>query len=205
MVPINGRPFLEYQLELIRRFGCDRVLLLVGHLAEYIERYFQNGTRWNLVISYSKEPSPLGTAGALKLASAQLEDQFLLLNGDTYLAIDYREMMKRFSEQDGTCGMMAVYANPDGIAPNNVEVSGQGMVVRYDKTRSEGLTHVDAGAYVFRKRILDLIPSDAVASLEEDVFPQLASRDDLAAYPVQERYYDIGTFERLAVAKKAIS
>ena len=203
MVPIRGRPFLEYQIEWIRHFGFNRILLLVGYLAENIERYFQDGQRWGLSISYSHESSPMGTAGALKLASDRLEDRFLLLNGDTYLPITYTDMVKRFMECR-QIGLMAVYKNTGAIAPNNVLVSDQGLVTRYDKKVPIGLTHVDAGAYAFRKSVLDRIPAGTVTSLEGHIFPELVSAGELMSYPVRERYYDIGTFKRLSVAEKAL-
>jgi NDP-sugar pyrophosphorylase family protein len=203
MVLIHGRPFLEYQLEWVQRFGFNRVLLLTGFRAETIEHHFGDGRRWNLEIRYSVEPSPMGTAGALKLAAAFLDDEFLLLNGDTYLPIDYGRMVRSFDSR-AAMGLMAVYANPDSIAPNNVEVSGDDRVVRYDKSRSQGLNGVDAGAYVLSKRILAVIPSGRPSALEGEVFPILAQTNELKAYRVAERYYDIGTFERLALAEQVI-
>lgn len=204
LVNIHGRPFLEYQIEWLRRCGFNRFLMLVGYLAEAIERHFQDGRRWEVTIAYSCERSPMGTAGALKFAASRLEDQFLLLNGDTYLPINYAQMAARFSTCNGT-GLMAVYSNPEGLVPNNVALSADGRVCRYDKTSSSGLTHVDAGAYGFRKRVLDLIEPKSFRGLEEHVFPRLAREDELVGYPVRERYYDIGTFERLRLAEQAMS
>lgn len=204
MVPIRGRPFLEYQVDLLRRSGLTRILLLVGYLADVIQRHFDDGRRWGMTITYSVETSPLGTAGALKCAERDLDDRFLLLNGDTYLPIDYADMAARCLTIQVT-GLMAVYANPEGIVPNNVVRAPDGRIVRYDKTRSGELTHVDAGAYAFRKVVLDLIERDGPRSLEEHVFPRLARDGQLQAYPVSERYYDIGTFERLVLAERMLS
>lgn len=203
MVAINGKPFLEYQLEWLHRCGFRRILLLTGYLSDAIKDHFQDGRRFDLSIDYSVEATPLGTAGALKWAEARLEDSFLLINGDTYLAIDYGVMVARF-ETSGTPALMAVYGNADGIVPNNVAVSTEGLVSRYDKQRSAGLTHVDAGAYVFRKQVVDGIPSGRVCSLEGEIFPALVASGELGAYPVTDRYYDIGTFERLALAAQVI-
>ncbi len=200
MVPIHGRPFLEYQIEWIRREGFDQILLLVGYLADQIERHFSDGSRWGVSIRYSREPSLMGTAGALKVASRQLQETFLLLNGDTYLPMDYGKFVRRFQEV-GTTGLIAVYENSEAVAPNNVRVSSEGLAVRFDKGDRGAMTHVDAGAYLFRKRVLERIPAGGPASLEGEVLPKMALEQDLTAYPITERYYDIGTFERLTLAE----
>lgn len=203
MTPVRGRPFLEHQLDLIRRQGVERVLLLVGYLYDVIERHFEDGRRFGLRIQYSREASPMGTAGALRQAGDLLEDRWLLLNGDTYLDADYAAMAGRFDR--ATCEvLMAVYGNEDRIAANNVRLGPGGRVECYDKRQADKATHVDAGAYVFRKQALQHIPPGRPASLEGDLFPDLARDGGLAGYPVTRRYYDIGTFERLSAAEQAL-
>ncbi len=203
MVAINGRPFLEYQLAWLRRCGLRRILLLIGYLSDTIRHHFDDGSHWGMAIDYSVEPTPLGTAGALKWAEARLEDRFLLLNGDTYLPIDYKAMIARF-EPGEMAALMAVYGNQEGLAPNNVAVDEDNQVSRYEKSASAGLTHVDAGAYVMTKEIVTRMLAGRPCSLEHDIFPTLAAAGKLGAYPVRERYYDIGTFERLEVASRVI-
>mgnify|MGYP001265000915 CR=1 FL=1 len=195
MVPIHGRPFLEYQIEWVKQFGFDRVLLLTGYLGERIEEHFQDGRRWGVSVSYSREWSPLGTAGALKLAEHQLDERFLLLNGDTYLPIDYGAMARRF-EQSDSLGLMTVYDNADKVAPNNVEVAPDGTVARDATDDRPGLTHVAAGPLLLRKEILRDIREGGAVSLERDVLPHVAGRRALLAYPVQAR---ITILERLNV------
>jgi NDP-sugar pyrophosphorylase family protein len=88
MIPILGKPFLQWQLELLASCGLKRILLLVGHYGEQIERYFSNHAPPHCDISYAYEERPLGTGGALRNAESRLQDHFILLNGDAYLAID---------------------------------------------------------------------------------------------------------------------
>lgn len=203
MVPIRGRPFLEYLIDLVRRHGIERVLLLVGYLGDQIRGHFHDGHAWHVRIAYSFERSPLGTAGALRHAHDALEDRFLLLNGDTYLDTDYTAMI---------CGTttphvpatMAVYANAEGVAPNNAEVDEDGRVVRYDKQNPAGMTHVDAGAYVLTRELVSTLAPGRVASLETDLLPGLAASGQLRAWRVRHRFYDIGTFDRLEIARTAL-
>ena len=89
MVPIGSKPFLEHQILLLRSQGIEEILLLVGYLADHIKDFFGDGSRYGLRISYSHEEVPRGTGGALKLAQPKLQNNFLLLNGDTYLSMNY--------------------------------------------------------------------------------------------------------------------
>ena len=90
MAMVNNRPFLEYMLLMLKRNSFKKILLCVGYLGEKIEAYFGDGNRLGIVIKYSYEKELLGTAGALKLAENILEEEFLVLYGDSYLDIDYR-------------------------------------------------------------------------------------------------------------------
>src|SRR5581483_1322783 len=98
MLPVLGRPFIEHQIELLRASGVRRFLLLVGYLGEQIEAHLGDGARYGVTIEYSYEPTPLGTGGALKNAADKLEDDFLLINGDTLLELDYKALLSRFRE-----------------------------------------------------------------------------------------------------------
>lgn len=202
MVPINGKPFLQYQLELLKLSGFVRILLLVGYLSHKIEDYFGDGHIWDVDLTYCRESSPMGTAGALKHAVDMLDDNFLLVNGDTYLPLDYARMVARFSSL-GKAGLMAVYENSDRVAQNNVRVSQTGLIERYSRVPAVDLTHVDAGAYVLSRSVLGIIDKNVVAGLE-GVYPSLSAGSQLAAFPTSERFYDIGTFDRLVAAGKVL-
>src|SRR5579884_979643 len=95
MLLVRGRPFIEHQIELLSVAGFRRFLLLVGWLGEQIEEQLGDGARFGVEIRYSYEPTPLGTGGALRNAADMLEPQFLLVNGDTLLAIDYPGLVRR--------------------------------------------------------------------------------------------------------------
>jgi NDP-sugar pyrophosphorylase family protein len=180
------------------------VLLLVSHLGDQIERHFGDGRTWGLEVRYSYEPTPLGTAGALRLALPHLDESFLLLNGDTYLDADLTALVSRY-RACGCAAMMAVYGNPPPqIAPNNVAVTLDGRISRYRKGEPAGMTHVDAGVYMLARATIEPFETGRSASLERDVFLRLAELGALAAFETPVRYYDIGTFERLEAAEKGL-
>lgn len=196
MIFIHGKPFLQCQLEFIKSFGLIDIVLLVGHLGNHIEDYFGNGYKFGLNIEYSYETALLGTGGALKNAEDKLDDEFLLLNGDTYLAIDYAELTKYF-HQCKKLGMLTVYSNRERKIPNNIGIDNLNLIIDYNKKDSSGMTYIDAGAMVFKKEILNIIPKNKVYSLEEGVFCKLIAMKELAAFPIEQKFYDIGSPEGL--------
>lgn len=192
MIEVCGKPFLHHQLELVRENGMVRVLLLVAHLGERIERHFGDGASLGLELSYSYEPAPLGTGGALKNAADKLEDEFLVLNGDTFLPIDYAAMAHDFRAH-GSAALIVAYENREARTASNLAVAADGRVTAYRKRDPHGLTHIDAGGIILRRELLDGIPPGRICSLEEEVFPRLIEQGRMRAWVTGEPFYDMGT------------
>ena len=204
MVPVNGRPFLEHLLLQLNAQGFRNILILGGYLADEIVRHFGSGENLELQINYSIEKEPLGTGGALKNAEELLEETFLLLNGDTYLPVDFKTLCGD-GVRSGKCLTVSAYKNTEKIVPSNLKLANDHLVVRYDKQDEEGLTHVDAGAMVVQKKVLDLIPKDKSCSLEMEIFPELIRAGQMRAFPIAQRFYDMGTFDQLKVMEGLLS
>jgi NDP-sugar pyrophosphorylase family protein len=202
MIEVRGKPFLQHQLELLRSFGIQRAVLLVAYLGDQIEKYFGDGAALGVHLSYSHEPEPLGTGGALKNAVALLEEEFLLLNGDTYLAIDYAALANAFRASQAMAVIVA-YENSDARVPSNLALAANGRVASYRKRDPSGLTHVDAGVIALRREVLAEIPGGCKCSLEEEIFPKLIERGQMKAWVTTEPFYDMGSPAGLdALAKR---
>src|SRR6185436_9478322 len=93
MVPVAGVPYLEHQLRELARQGVRDIVLLTGYLGEQIEEYFGDGAGLGLALRYSREEHPMGTGGALRLAAGLLDRSFLIIYGDSYLPIDYPDVL----------------------------------------------------------------------------------------------------------------
>ena len=201
MVPVAGAPYLEHQLLLLARQELTDVVLLTGYLGEQIEEYFGDGHALGLRIRYSQETEPLGTGGALRQARPLLAEAFLLIYGDSYLRIDYRAV-GRLLTGSTAAAVMAVYRDRFGettVRPN-VALDRNGAVLRYDKQAAASncaLEYVEAGVLALRRSVLDLIPPTGAVSLEEQIFPTLIQHRQLLGFPTTERFYDMGTPERL--------
>lgn len=203
MLNINGKPFLYYVLELLKSKSFKKVLILIGYLGEQIKDYFGDGKKFGLSLSYSFEESLLGTGGAIKKAASMIDSNFLLIYGDTYLEFDYHDFIKTYYKLDKT-GFMCVYTNKQKDFKDNVLMNSNNRIIKYDKNNLVGLSGVDAGIFVFKKKVLDLIPSGRNVSFEECVYQKLISRKEFFAYPTDKKFLDIGNFEMLKRAKKVL-
>ena len=202
MVRVLGKPFLEYQLELLRENGVRDVVLCIGHLGEQIEAYFGDGSRFEMNLKYSRESRPLGTAGALKNAHRLLNDIFFTMYGDSYLFIDFRAMMSYFTSRS-KLALMSVYKNYDRYDRSNTAVQ-RGVVKRFSKReKTEDMVYIEYGINLFRKRVLDLVPQDEPYGLEA-LFPQLIQKEELLAFEVKERFYEVGSAGGLGEFRKYI-
>jgi NDP-sugar pyrophosphorylase family protein len=201
MVPVNDVPFLEYQLRLLVEQDIRDIVLLTGYRSEEIEKYFGNGSHLGASLRYSREHSPLGTGGALRLALPFLNDTFIVLYGDSYLPIEYRSVLRRLQVADEALGVLVIYDNQFGntTVRENIAIDANGLITQYSKGNPAGdrLTHVDAGVIALRKCSLDGIPDCQVSSLEQDLFPTLIQQRRFQAFITTQRFFDIGTEERL--------
>ena len=208
MVPVGGVPYLEHQVRLLGEQSVDDIVLLTGYLGEQIEEHFGNGEDWGLSIRYSREQHPLGTGGAVREARELLAENFLLIYGDSYLPIQYTEVLELLSEC-GTQGAMVVYDNrrENTGVNNNIAVDDDGYVVRYDKQVASDpeLTHVEAGVLAFDRSILDRLSDAEKISLEQEIFPRLIADHQMVAFPTSQRFYDIGTPDRLQTIERLLT
>ena len=204
LIPIHGKPFLEYQLDFLKRGGLENIILCVGYLGERIEKYFGDGKRFGVDIKYSYENQHLlGTAGALKNAKELLEDEFFVLYGDSYLFLDFVGIISYFRRYN-KLALMTVYENHDRYDTSNVVIDGD-KVKQYSKQReTKDTIYIDYGVSVLMKKALELVPPNQVYSLDK-LFDQLVRQDELLAYQVEERFYHIGSVEGLEEFKKFFS
>ncbi|MCX5698498.1 MAG: sugar phosphate nucleotidyltransferase [Candidatus Omnitrophica bacterium] len=200
MVLISGKPFLQHQLEFSRSLGLSKFLFLIGYLGGQIKKYFGDGSKFGVEINYSCEEKLLGTAGALKNARHKLDKEFLLLNGDTFLPMDYNKLIKYF-KQSGSIGVVSAYNNLEKTVQNNIAIDKSNRIVNYNKKDSKGMAYVDSGAMVFKKEILGFIPGAQFCSLEEEVFDKLIKKRELMAFVNNQRFYDMGSFKGLELLK----
>lgn len=206
MANVGSKPFLEYLVEYLKQFGVYEYVFCVGYLHDQVMEYFANGSRLGVKIDYSIEKQLLGTAGALKLAERYINGTFLALNGDSFLEIDLKELIKFHQwkadsgEHNRYLGTIALTQVEDNSRYGSVRLSDKWIIEDFvEKTTEKGRRFnggnlINAGVYVFEPKILSLITSSQQVSLEKELFPQLLEDGyQLGGFPTQELFVDIGT------------
>jgi mannose-1-phosphate guanylyltransferase len=192
------RPFLAYMVEWLAGHGVGEVVLACGFLPDVLREALGDehaGAR----LTYVVEPEPRGTAGAIRFAAEalgdRLEDRFLALNGDVLTDLDLSALLRAHEERRARA-TLALYAVGDSAAFGLVRTGAEGAVEEFAEKAGEPVPgEVNAGAYVFERSVLDLIPAGREVSIEREVFPPLVG-DGLYALRLDGYWMDIGTPER---------
>jgi len=195
MAPIGGRPFLEHLFDRAIAQGVNGIHLLVGYAADVITGHFGSEYR-GVPVTYSVEGVPLGTGGALKAAEPHLADDFLLVNGDTFADVKYRELHALLSS--GPLGL--TLSQIEDVSRYGSVTTEGGSVVAFREKGSAGRGFVNAGVYACRRDLLDALPPRESFSFEVDFLqpelPRLRPHFVLA----NSEIIDIGTPESYALA-----
>jgi len=197
LLPIGYQPLLEYQIEYLKRFEFDRIILAIGFLQEQIVRYLDEH-KLGIRLRYSFEKEPLDTGGAIKNAELMISSDFLALNGDVIFAgLDLDKVIYEHKKSDSLATVvLAKSRTPARFSA--VELDEQNKIVSFvEKPRRqlEGETWVNAGVYVIRPSVLAKIRKGTRASLEMDVFPKLMREGKISGYKHEGYWADVGTPE----------
>jgi D-glycero-D-manno-heptose 1,7-bisphosphate phosphatase len=205
LVTLDGAPFLDLLLFELGRHGFRRILLLAGFMAERISEYC-NATpmkaRFDLDLAVAVEPQPAGTGGALWHARERLDESFLLLNGDSWFDINFRDLAVHLAQDPTASGVLALRRLDDARRYGVVSLDGDRIVAFADRPSSGGDGVIGAGVYAMRRALIDRLgPS---ASLESDLFPHLAAAGQLRGVLYDRYFVDIGVPEDLARAQQQV-
>lgn len=205
IVPICNRPFLLYQIDMLRRAGVTDIALCLSYQPSKIEHLLGDGSEFGVRLRYTVEPQAMGTAGAYKFAAALITEPTIVFNGDILTDLDLKAVIRE--HQDRAAAATVVLQNvPDPRAYGLVETEDDGRVRCFrekPKTPAEITTNnINAGTYILEPHILDYIPAGQVYSFEYNLFPSLLEKGErfYAHIPKRTYWLDIGTPERYAQA-----
>jgi NDP-sugar pyrophosphorylase family protein len=197
IVPIFNRPFLHYQIDLLKQVPeIDEVILSLNYQPRRIEELFGDGSGVGIKIRYVVEPVPLGTAGAIKYAGDQLTESVVVFNGDVLTEIDLAAVLRLHRERKARATIVLTPVdNPS--AYGLVETDSDGNIKRFiEKPKAEEITtnNINAGIYILEPDTLDRIPDNVSWSIERSYFPSLVERSETFVGYIYNGYWiDIGT------------
>lgn len=200
LAPVAGRPFLAYLLDQMAATGLRRVILATGYRGDLVERTI--GARWaGMEIAYSREPEPLGTGGAIRLAASRLQGSGVhLCNGDTFLRYQ-PQALERLALDCGASLAMALAQVPD-VARYGAVKTDSGRVVAFSEKGGHGPGLINAGSYFLSAEGVDTLPADRISySFETEVLLPLAAAGDVVALADTRDFIDIGVPEDYARAQ----
>lgn len=203
LVEIDGTPFAELQAELLARQHISRIVWLVGYRGEQIEAALGDGRRWGMRFEYLYDgPKLLGTGGAIKRAIGQLGGAFFVMYGDSYLECDFAAVEAAF-RTSGRLALMTVFRNDGQFDDSNIEFAN-GRIAVYDKrARTPAMHHIDYGLGVFSAQAFGPYPDGEILDLAT-VYRDLLAQDQLAAFEVGSRFYEIGSPDGLASTEQHV-
>ncbi|MCL2242950.1 MAG: HAD-IIIA family hydrolase [Treponema sp.] len=200
MIPVCGKPILEYQIDCLIKNKLTDIIIVVGHLGNHIKEHFTDGSRFNCNISYYTETEPLGTAGALFKIN-NLSDNFILLNGDVILDMNFKRMISFHKEKKADV-TLAVHPNSHPfdsaliISDTNNKITG--WINREDE-RSYYKNTVNAGVHILSLNFLKKCTQPKVKiDLDRDILKPNILTSEIYAYCTPEYIKDMGTPERYA-------
>jgi NDP-sugar pyrophosphorylase family protein len=208
IVPIFERPFLHYQLDLLKQVAeIDQVVLSLNYQPRRIEEIFGDGSEAGLSIRYVVEPAPLGTAGAVRYAGDSLRESVVVFNGDVLTQVDLAAVIALHRERNAKATIVLTpVENPS--AYGLVETDASGRVQRFlEKPKPDQITcdTINAGIYVLEPDTFDRIPVDTPWSIERSFFPSLIERaETFVAYVYRGYWIDIGTPEKYSQVHRDI-
>ncbi len=200
IVPVLNKPFLLYQIEILRRAGIKDITLSLSYQPDKIEHLLGNGSEYGVNLRFITEPSPMGTGGAYKFAAEAIRETTVVFNGDILTDLDISEVVEFHREKKAEATIVLTPVE-DPSAYGLVETDNDLKVLRFrEKPKPEELdslttNNINAGIYVLEPTILDIIPQGENYSFEYSVFPDILTHEKpFYAFVMQNNYWrDLGT------------
>lgn len=199
LAEIRGKPFLTFLLDQLTLAGFKRVILCVGYMADMVQDVLGDAYK-SLQITYSKENQPLGTGGALKLALPLItSERIMVMNGDSFIDADLEAFERWALKKAAACAIVLTKVSNTKQYGKVVSVNDGRIESFEEKQKSSGPGWINAGVYLLKRSLVEMIPSRKVYSLEREFFPRLVGKG-LFGYRCDAQFIDIGTPESYAKA-----
>lgn len=194
LIPIHGRPILEHQINMLKKYDIRNILLSTTHMEEKIIEHFGNGSKFGVNITYIKEEKPMGTAGPISLIKDYIKGTFAVMNVDTLMNPNIPEMYE-FHRKQGTMATILLVTAEDPTAFGTVKMRGNQILDFIEKPSKKNIPSrlVNAGFHLMEPSIIDYVPRKRF--MIEDLFRRLARKNQLSGFIHDGNIFDVGTPE----------
>ncbi len=212
MAPIGERPFLDYLLMWLKSQGVEEVILCVGYKKSQIQRFVGKGSKWGMQVKYSVEQKLLGTGGAVRKAEGLISGEtVLVMNGDTFVDVSLRELMK-FHRSRKAFATLAAVRVADASRYGSLCLDRKSRITGFLEKRVKDADveseiekrYINGGIYVFDRKLLSKIRNRGPVSLEKEVFPLLLAKKNVYGFASDAYFLDIGVPEDLRRAQSEL-
>lgn len=189
LLPIGEKSILEIQIERLKTFGFNEIILATNYMSDYIEKYLRDKCQFGVKIRISKESEPLGTAGPLTLLEGELDKPFVVINGDILTSIDFLKFYK-FAESKNELLTIAIKKEVLPFAFGNISFKDD-FVVKVEE-KPDIVTYIMTGIYVMKPDIIKLIPKNTYYGIDTLIRDMLRKGMKIVKYEMDEYWLDIG-------------
>jgi len=197
MLPLGGKPILEYEIEWVRKNGIKEIVLCVSYLRNKIEDYFGDGKKFGVKIEYAISKKPLATAGQLKTAEKFIDDTFVCLYGDSIYNFSLRNMIKHHKKSRANV-TMSLFDYRFNLKYGVIDTKKSGQVTAWNE-KPEISAKINIGCYVMEPEVLKLIPKNKEYGMDDVIRKVLSRKKKVSSVTSKNGFIDIGdkdTYEK---------
>jgi NDP-sugar pyrophosphorylase family protein len=193
LVKIEGKPFVDWQLELLAKNKFSRVIFCTSYKSDMIQNYVGNGSKYGLEISFVEDGKErLGTGGAIRNAIPHLDQEFIVMYGDSFLDINFQQVSHGF-DHCSKPAMMTIYKNDGKYDNSNVKLNNRGDIFYNKENPDASFKYIDYGLIFFKREVFEETVIGKTFDLSE-MLHKLSKQFRIAGFEVQSRFYEVGSF-----------
>ncbi len=202
LIPVQGKTLTEHVIDVLKKLEINEIILSIGYLSEKIEKYFGDGSKFNLNIGYAIEKQAMGTAGPLILLP-KINETFVMVNGDNLFNLDFKKMLQLHKKNKAAATIaLTKVEDPSHFGVAKLQEDKILEFIEKPKREEAPSNWINSGYYILEPEVFDIAKGKDFAMMEKDIFPKLAKDGKLFGYRDTGQWFDTGTFESYERVKK---
>ena len=199
LLPIGEKAVLEIQIEHLKKFGFDEIYLATNYKSDYVQNFFGDGSRYGVKLTISREEKPLGTVGPLSLLKSELNEPFVVMNGDVLSNINFTNFYKFANDRDT---LLSISVKKIIMPYDFGNIFFKDDFVMGIEEKPDLITYALAGIYIMKPGIFSLIPDNTYFGMDILIKNMLSDKLPIAKYELSEYWLDIGRIDDFEIAQK---